>query len=353
MCLLVTVGMMSPINGAANPAIPGSASGPDGPIWVPNFGTGAVAAVDPATMQLVSEIPNVGDHPMVIKELPDHSRLFVGNFGPLTWNVSVIDTATRSVIARIPTIGAAYEVIQLSHDGRYLYVPTSLSVIDVFDTHTLQLARTLPIALPPLPVHVEIAPDDSVLYALTASGQATKYDANTGAMLAPPIFLNGLVPGWGAMSLSGDTIYAVNTHSGVTIIDTKSWSVTRTISLPFDAEPISGTLTPDGSRLWVCDYYTKEILVLDAHTGDILNRIATPSFPVYAGFSPDGHTAYVTVVSDGLKLGFWSPLTDPFQQMIAEQLNLDTSLIAYNVDTGEPGPKLTVKGAFFAGVFPG
>ncbi|MEI4741727.1 YncE family protein [Rhodococcus erythropolis] len=238
--------IMFPAAAQANPSISGSTSGPDGLIWMPNYGANSVVAFDPDTLDQVKTIPSVGDHPLVIKMLPDQSRMFVGNFGPATWQVSVIDTATESVIKQIPTLGPAYAVSVLSKDGRYLYVPTGLSVVQVIDTQSLEIVRTLPIALPPGPAHIEISPDGRVVYAFSALGTVTPYDSVTGAVLSPPIFLGGFVPGWGAISEDGNTLYAVNFVSGLTTVDVPSWQVTRVLQLPIAAGPLSATLSPDG-----------------------------------------------------------------------------------------------------------
>lgn len=347
----------------ANPTVSGSSTGPGGPIWIPNYSSGSVLKFDPATLNLVQEIPNVGDHPMVIKALPDGSRMFVGNFGPgnpFTWNVSVIDMSSGTVVERIPTLGAPYATIILSQDGRYLFVPTSLSVTQVIDTQTLQIVRTLPLLLPPGPAHIEVSPDGSSLYCMAAAGTLTKYDAVTGAVQAPPLFLNGSTPGWGGMSVDGKTLYAVNFWAGVAFVDVPTWTVRATSFLPLWSEPISGTLTPDGKQLWVCLYNDDQIVILDTGTGAELRRFPTNGAAVYAGFSDGGKTAYVTTVSDGIPLPYFNPLAgwyhakqqawDPFMMNLA---GLDASLTAYDTETLRPLRSYTTKGAFVAGVYPG
>ncbi|MFG1795764.1 YncE family protein [Nocardia sp. NPDC049149] len=353
------------ISGAAlaNPSIPGSTTGPDGPIFVPNYGTGSVLRIDPATFAVQQEIPNVGDHPMVIKALPDGSRMFVGNFGPvnpLTWNVSVIDMPSGNVVKRISTLGAPYATITLSRDARYLFVPTALSLTQVIDTQTLEVVRTMPILLPPGPAHIEVSPDGATLYVMAASGLLTKYDAYTGAILGVPLFLNGFTPGWGALSADGNTLYAINFWSGVTIVDVRTWTVRTTTFMDFWAEPISATLTPDGTQLWVCNYNSDEVIILDAQTGAELNRFPTNGAAVYTGFSPDGSTAYLTTLSDGVPLPYWNPLVgwyhakqqawDPFMANLA---NLDASLVAYDTTTLKPIRSYTTRGVFVAGAYPG
>ncbi|MFJ4654199.1 hypothetical protein ACIP5Y_23275 [Nocardia sp. NPDC088792] len=347
----------------ANPSISGSSTGPGGPIWIPNYGVGSVLRVNPDTMAVEQTVPDVGDHPMVIKALPDGSRMFVGNFGPgnpLTWNVSVIDMPSGRVVKRIATLGAPYATIILSRDARYLFVPTALSVTQVIDTETLEVVRTLPILLPPGPAHIEVSPDGSSIYVMAATGLLTKYDAYTGAIQAPPLFLNGSTPGWGALSADGKTLYAVNFWAGVTMIDVATWTVRRTVFMDFWGEPISATLTPDGKQLWVCMYNTDEVIILDAQSGDEVNRFKTPGGAVYAGFSGDGRTAYLSTISDGVPLPYFNPLAgwyhakqqawDPFMWNLA---GLDATLTAYDTTTRQPLRSYTEPGAFVAGVYPG
>ena len=357
--------IMFPAVAQANPSISGSTSGPDGLIWMPNYGANSVVAFDPDTLDQVKTIPSVGDHPLVIKMLPDQSRMFVGNFGPASWNVSVIDMATESVIARVPTLGPAYAVSILSHDSRFLYVPTGASVVHVIDTQSLQIVRTLPIALPPSPAHLELSPDDSTMYAFSSAGTITKYDAHSGAILAPPLYLGGFFPGWGAISADGNTIYALNFISGLTTIDARTWQVTRVLQLPIAAGPLSATLSPDGNQIWVCNYFDNEILVLDTHTGERLDTISTDQAPVYVGFSSDGGTAYVSFVdgSSGILGQSQAPFLPGVDQLVeaygetnayvAAIFGLDTSLVAYDTSTGKPTKSTTLKGALVAGVYPG
>jgi DNA-binding beta-propeller fold protein YncE len=361
----VTVGaiLTFPVAAQANPSISGSTSGPDGLIWMPNYGANSVVGFDPDTLDKVKEIPSVGDHPLVIKMLPDQSRMFVGNFGPLSWNVSVIDMKTESVISRIPTLGPAYAVSILSHDGRYLFVPTGASVVHVIDTQSLQIVRTLPIALPPAPAHLELCPDDSTMYAFSTAGTITKYDAVTGAPLAPPLFLGGFVPGWGAVSADGNTIYAVNFFSGLTTIDARSWTVRKVLPMELTDGPLSATLSPDGKELWLCNYFGKEIIVIDTETGEPNRTIPTENTPVYVGFSAEGDKTYVSSV-DGTsgvlgnvpELPFLHDAVDAYGLLnayAAAPLNLDTVLTAYDTDTFTEIDSTTLKGALVAGVYPG
>ncbi|WP_343930853.1 YncE family protein [Tsukamurella strandjordii] len=345
---------------AANPSIPGSSTGPGGSIWIPNYGADTVLEVDAATMTQKREV-RVGaeDHPMVAKASYDGSKIFVGNFGPIEMSVTVIDAATGRIIKKLPTLLAAYATITMSRDGRRLYVPTAASVVQVFDTQTLELVRTVPIWLPPGIAHIEVSNDEKYIYAYAAMGTATRYDAQTGAVAGAPLLLGGLVPGWGASSADGGTQYAINFYSNVAIIDSASWTVRATVPIePFAAGPISATLSPDGRELWVCNYSTNDIRILDAQTGKEKRRMSTPGAAVYVGFSRDGNTGYISVVEDGPPLPFWAPTVWDWQYKAKHQawsakyLGLNTRLVKIDTRTLETRGEFTVKGAFVAGAYP-
>lgn len=352
----------SSVAAQGNPTIPGSTTGPGGSIWLPNYSQGYVTKFNAETFAVEKQIRNVGDHPMVTKALPDGSRLFVGNFGPgnpLTWNISVIDMPSEQVIKRIPTLGAPWATIIMSKDTRYLFVPTNLSVVQVIDTSTLEIVRTIPVLLPPGIAHIELSPDGTIMYAMAAGLVLSKYDTTTGALLAPPLFLNGFTAGWGAISEDGNTLYAVNFWAGVAIVDLRSWTVRTTAFVHFWSEPLSATLTPDGKELWICLYNSNEIVVIDAETGAEKRRLPTGDAPVYVGFSRDGKVAYLSTVTDGIPLPYFNPLVgwyhakqqawDPFMANLA---NLDTSLVAYDTTTMQRLRSYTTKGAYIAGVYP-
>ncbi len=334
----------------ANPSILGSTTA-DGLIYLPMFADGSVQVIDPATNSVVKTIPNAGDHPLILKETLDHPKIYVSNFGPITAEVGVIDKASGTVVKKIPTFGAPYAVSQISPDGRYLYVPTALSVVQVIDTQTDTVVRTLPIAVLPSPVHLEVSLDGRTIYVMSISGFVTKYDAFTGEILGLPLYVPALLPGWGALSVDGNTLYAINYFSGVSFIDTRTWAVTKNVFLPIGSAPLSATLTQDGSELWIASFGTNEITIMDAHTGAVRDSITTAETPVYVGFSDDGTRAYVS------SMGSVSAL--PPEAGIAKFLlaylpgRYRAFLDTYDTDTRTRISRLETGDAPVAGVYPG
>lgn len=342
-----------PATAGAIPSIPGSET-TDGLIWLPTFSDGSVQGIDPVSKQVVATIPGVADHPINAKINADGTLLFVNSFGPAKWDVNVVDLRSGTVVKRIPTTGPAWATTAFSHDLRYLYVPTALSVVDVIDTTTLEVVRTLPIWFPPGgAVHLEVSKDNLSIYAMHLSGLLTKYDAVTGAVSAPPLFLNGLGPGWGMLSDEGDTLYSVNAEAGITAVDTKGWYVKRSMFEGLFAQPLSATISPDGKSLWVCNFSDRTLLVLDAQTLEVKRTIYPNGTPVYVGFSNDGSQAYLSNFGPSfnhlpdflgaLKLGagYFQPFNPP-----------DSTLDIYDTATFEVTDQIKVASSPMAGVYP-
>lgn len=300
-CSAMSIAMYAaPVATAGGPtgAQPDATASATGLIYLPMYNDGAVQVIDPVQGKVVKTIEDVGSHPIVVKLTPDGSRLFVGNFGPLPLDqygiahVTVIDTRTLSIIKQVETVGAPYAVQQLSHDGRYLYVPTATSLIHLIDTQTLEIAKTFYTPIPA--IHLEVAPDDKSFYVLSSAGTIEQFDADTGLPMNLPIGTGGTAPGWGTQTRDGSTIYAINFFDSVGWVDTRTWQTTKSVWLPLGASPLSATLTPDESELWVCNVGTNDITILDARTGEQRGRITTENSPAYVGFSSDGRTAYVS-----------------------------------------------------------
>lgn len=338
----------------AVPSVPGTDT-KDGLIWLPNFGAGSVQAVDPVAGKVVETIPDVADHPINAKVNADGTLLFVNSFGPTVWNVNVVDLRSRTVIERIPTTGPAWATTAMSHDYRHLYVPTALGTIDVIDTTTLAVVRSLPTTFPPGgPVHLEVSKDDRSLYVMHIAGFVTKYDAVTGAIQAPPLFLYGIGPGWGALTESGDTLYAVNAEAGITAIDTKGWYVKRTMFEGVFSQPLTATIAPNGKDLWVCNFSDNTLLVLDADTFELKRKLHPDGTPIYVGFAADGKTAYLSNLGTAYNgvpdfLGFTK-----LGVAYAPQLNPQGSTLdVYDTDTYAVTDRIPTASAPMAGVYPG
>lgn len=261
--------------------------------YVPINATNSVVKVDLIQQKILKKIPNVGAHPTVVRALPDGSKVYVDNFGQGIGTVGVIDSATNTVIKQIATHGVPFASMQLSPDGRYLYVPTELSKLDVIDTQTDQVVRTF--QLPGWPFGIEVSSDGKTLYVNFSGDTIGAFDATTGKSVRPTISLNGTGAGWTGMSPDGKTLYSANITSGdVSFLDTVNWRVSKVVSVGLGSQPISLTATPDGKQLYVCNAGTRNITIINTATGMVSRVMLTQTIPISVGFSPDGSRAYLS-----------------------------------------------------------
>lgn len=274
-----------------------SATSINGLIYVPMVDENSVWVINPEQHVVVTKINNVGQHPIVLRATPDHSKIFVDNFGPLQGQITVISTATNTIIDTIKTLGAAYASEAMAPDGKFLYVPTDLSVVQKIDTTTDRIVATFPIAF--LPIDIEVTPDSASFYAFATYGTVARYNAITGATEKAQLSVSGLAPGWAVLSHDGNLLYSINfLTSNIAVIDTKTWKVISTIQEPKGSWPLSATLSPDESELWVANIgYSASaynLTIIDTATDTVKQVVKRSSAPAYVGFSRDGKHAYVS-----------------------------------------------------------
>jgi YVTN family beta-propeller protein len=88
------------------------------------------------------------------------------------------------------------------------------------------------------------------------------------------------------------TVFVSNSRSGtVTMINVSSRKVVRTI--PVGTEPAGLAVTPDGNFVYVANFGSDDVAVLDAHSGDLLLRIAGVG-PKPRAIAIHGDKVYVT-----------------------------------------------------------
>lgn len=102
-----------------------------------------------------------------------------------------------------------------------------------------------------------------------------------------------------AVSPDGSTVYVTNFNSDtVSVIDVAAGTETRTI--PTGANPRGIAVSPDGSTLWVTNYGAGTVSEIDAASGTITRTITIGTYPYAVVVSPDGSTVYASAVGGGL-----------------------------------------------------
>jgi YVTN family beta-propeller protein len=197
----------------------------------------------------------------------DGSTVYVTN-----WNdsdqengtVQIVDAATMTVTGTIQ-VGGKPHGIAISDDGTRLYTtnyyPDNVSVIDLTQDPPVELTR-IPVApdagpLNPgryLPNEVVISEDGRFLFIVLFG--AAESDLRV-------------------LDLAGDSLYTV---------------------IPTGGRGFLADLTPDGSELWVADWSSRSVSVIDANTFQPVETLtdSTFSFPHGVAFTDDGRYALVT-----------------------------------------------------------
>ena len=194
----------------------------------------------------------------------DGKTLIAANFE--NDSVSIVDTVTRAVIREVKFFSPGGKIAQ----GEFPYDSVILN-------NPNGSAKT---------AFVTSQRDDQVMVVDVATG-------NFSALAV------GEQPNRMALSKDQKTLYVVNGNSdSISMVDTTSNTLSRTISLsrPQDkykgANPNSAALSPDEKTLYVTLGYENAVAVVDIKTGHV-NRIPTGWYPTSVSVSPDGSRLYV------------------------------------------------------------
>jgi YVTN family beta-propeller protein len=237
----------------------------------------------------------------------DGRELYINDWG--SSSLRVFDTCTLQFTATIPvgsfSISTYLPANGTTSNGRYLYVASTTGAdISVVDTWTNTVVRRYPV---PGIVNVQLSPDGSRLYALTALGLFT-LSPQTGAQIAPFVSLAPYVATWMTTSLDGSKLYLADTvGDAVTVVDARTMTIVKTIQFPVGTTPIVDKVSPNGAQVWVANGSSSDgIDVISTATDSLVKVIPTNGSALYVSFSPNSQLAYVSesgVQADNSHLG--------------------------------------------------
>lgn len=215
-----------------------------GYVWVTQTRVNKVSVIDPATNKIVwSSAEGDVNHPREVRIDPSSGKVFVSGSG----GISVFDTTLRALVKKIEFTDAkgesdiAMNMHVDSADGK-LYVPSlSAGTVKVIDTKSYEVEKTIQL-------HKDNAEAD-----LNAS------DVTIDKSLKE-IYV----------SSQGDR---KGTNSGITVYDLETGAYKKTI--PFGSQALA--LASDEARdlLYVTDYGTGNVGVVDARTGTVVSQVST------------------------------------------------------------------------------
>ena len=215
-----------------------------GYVWVTQTRVNKVSVFDPATNKIIwSSAEGDVNHPREVRIDPSSGKVFVSGSG----GISVFDTTQHALVKKIEFTDAkgesdiAMNMHVDSADGK-LYVPSlSAGTVKVIDTKSYEVEKTIQL-------HKDNAEAD-----LNAS------DVTIDKSLKE-IYV----------SSQGDR---KGTNSGITVYDLETGAYKKTI--PFGSQALA--LASDEARdlLYVTDYGTGNVGVVDARTGTVVSQVST------------------------------------------------------------------------------
>jgi len=245
---------------------------------------------------------------------PDGTRAYVMQPTPTATRIYAVNTATGAIMASI-SLPYRAEDLTMAPNGANLYVAESVpgEVVAVISTSTNTVTRNISIGLGPngTAEAMAINPTGTEL-AITQDTVVTMVNLTTNSVTAN-------IPLGGSegvtFSPNGSTVYVTNGFLGgggfgantVSAISTATNTVTRTYSGM--TEPIAVAVTPDGTQLFVANvgtynagggHYvtTPYVAAINTASGTETNYMQT-NIPENVSVSPDGKSVYIADYATG------------------------------------------------------
>jgi YVTN family beta-propeller protein len=282
--------------------------------------TGLEQIVDTETYEIVGSIAGL-NFPSNTYATPDGGKILIDSWG--TGEVLVVDAKKREIVDSIQLSGKMLG--SLSPDGSRLYealLPEGMDdgVLEVkqggnvfvIDTARHEVVETLPLDVNP--IASVVSPDGKTVYVATLNS-VVPIDTATGQQRCDPIEIPG-VPGWLAITPDGGKLYTANLPADISVIDTTTCTLVKTIPTGAGSAPQYNAVSPDGTAHWAT-HAGGGVSIVSTETDEIIEVLPTQGMGMTVSFSPDGR-AFVgeggpnTTREDGLQAIFdsatgWHP----------------------------------------------
>jgi YVTN family beta-propeller protein len=266
--------------------------------------------IDPTT-NLVTQVLTGVEIPHGVTSSPDGARLYLSN--EVRHTLDVVDAKTLAVTARIPLSGQPNNV-SITKDGRKVYVGirSAPGALDVIDTVALKNIKTVPTKGG---IHnVYVTPDSRWAVAGSIPDRTISIVDTSTDTLARTIPLSaGIRPMAFATNPDGSTktiFVQLSDFHGFAAVDFATGKETARVEHPdiagehphrdgLQGAPAHGlAVSPDGTRLWSTSKVFGYAYIHSLPDLKEVGRVFVGQHPEWLTFTPDGRYAYVAAAGD-------------------------------------------------------
>lgn len=266
--------------------------------------------IDPATNRVVGVLRGV-EIPHGVAGSPDGRRLYLSN--EVRHTLDVVDAHSLEITARVPLSGRPNNVA-IAKDGRKVYVGIAQApgAVDVIDTASLTRVKTVPVKGS---IHnVYVTPDGRFAVAGSIPARTISIVDTASDTLARTIELSaGIRPMAFTTRADGSTdqiVVQLSDFHGFVTVDFATGKETARIEHPpiegehphtdgLQGAPAHGlAVSPDGTRLWSTSKVYGHAYVHSLPDLKEVGRVSVGQHPEWLTFTPDGRFAYVAAAGD-------------------------------------------------------
>jgi YVTN family beta-propeller protein len=200
---------------------------------------------------------------------------------------------TLGVVLLLATVGGVGCGTSPDPAPARIYVTNQLdNTASVIDGRSHRVVATVRVGVSP--AQMAVSPDRKSVY-IANTGSDTVSVLNTGTnTVARTISLpRRSSPVDVALSPSGRFLYTADGGANrVSVLDTRSRRVVASVRV--GTQPLSLAVAPDGKTVYAANSGSGDVSVIDARTNRVLRAISTGRFPSGVAVTPDGASVYVT-----------------------------------------------------------
>ena len=265
-----------------------------------------VHVIDPATNKVVGVIHGI-EVSHGVCAAPDGSRYYISDEAEST--VDVVDTKSLKVIRSIPLSGRPNN-IAIARDGRRVYVAIAVApgAVDVIDTASLERIKSIPVKGA---VHnTYVTPDGKFVIAGSVVGKLlTVIDAATEEPVWSLAFEGGVRPMAFEKNPDGSTkriFVQISELHGFAAVDFATHKEVARVVLPEppdvkkNLEGIQGSpshgigISPDGKTLWATSKWYGYVFAYSMPDLKLLGGVPIGDVPDWLTFTPDSKSVYIS-----------------------------------------------------------